>query len=817
MADLEEINIALCQMDVIPGKPDLNTDYIVKEIEEAKKRRVDIIALPELCISGYFLGDEFENRSFVSDIAENHKRILAATKGGITAVFGTVIRDHLKIGENGFFRLFNAGVVYTDGIYVGRVIKTLMPNYRMFDDDRHFYSNRKLAEDLEVTISELLKPIEVKLQNGKTISLGVTLCEDIWDEYYPVSPAGILATNGANVILNLSASPWTWQKNRRRHTIVKDLAKHTGIPLVYVNNVGVQNIGKNIVVFDGCSTIYNESGLPIFEIPAHVSGTSDFKWSSSAPVVPEREKEDDKELFDAACSAVSNFFKNIPPEKRKVVIGLSGGIDSASSTALYVNVLGKESVIGINMPMPASNPILQNAAKELAENLGIKYEVIPISTNVALCADQLGVKAGSLAYENLQARTRMNILATCAQQIGGFFTANFNKVEQAFGYGTLGGDMEGCLAVLGDMVKREVYQLADYMNREVYGRQVIPQASFDEPPTADLKKGQKDPFDYGNVQRRGYHDEMVRAFTEFRRDPEWFIGMYTSGKLEGELKLDSGTIKRLFPTSLSFVKDLEKHWQMFYGSYFKRIQAPPVLIVSRRAFGGDMRESMLPAHFTKRYLELKESLLSDPTDKVVVYGGSFNPPLLHHCQIVKQLTQSFEKTFIVPCGNRVDKPSTSATSTIDRKELAKRAFEKIPNVEVDYGDLDNNRYSPAYLLDQIYKEEYPNKEVWHAIGGDLIEGGKDGKSQIQTRWKNGVEVWNKLNFAVIQRAEINFDPKDLPPNSIVIPSESLFGSSTLARKRISAGEEIEKIFLPKVWEYITKKELYGYQKKDDAL
>ena len=160
---------------------------------------------------------------------------------------------------------------------------------------------------------------------------------------------------------------------------------------------------------------------------------------------------------------------------------------------------------------------------------------------------------------------------------------------------------------LGDMVKREVYQLADYMNREVHKFPVIPKASFDEAPTADLKVGQKDPFDYGNLKRRGYHDEMVRAFTDFRRDPEWFLEMYVQARLECELKLEEGSLKRLFPTDLDFVMDLEKHWHLFFGSYFKRIQAPPVLIVSRRSFGADLGIYIF-AHLT-HYTLLREEVL----------------------------------------------------------------------------------------------------------------------------------------------------------------------------------------------------------------
>ncbi|MBI3632893.1 MAG: hypothetical protein HY226_01225 [Candidatus Vogelbacteria bacterium] len=185
MSKLNGLKISLCQMNITSGKPDKNTDYIVGQIESAKERGINVIIFPELCTTGYFLGDEFENESFIRDTVEEHKRIQEATRKGITAVFGTVVRDQQSIGENSYFRLFNTGVVYSDGKYIGRTFKTLMPNYRMFDDERHFHSSRKLAEGLGVPLSELLKPIEVNLKNGKRISLGVTLCEDIWDTNYP--------------------------------------------------------------------------------------------------------------------------------------------------------------------------------------------------------------------------------------------------------------------------------------------------------------------------------------------------------------------------------------------------------------------------------------------------------------------------------------------------------------------------------------------------------------------------------------------------------------------------------------------------------
>lgn len=808
MSSLEGLKIALCQMNVVPGRPGLNIEYMVKEIQGAVRRGNDLIIFPELCTTGYFIGDEFENKAFILDTVEGHKKLLEATKAGITAIFGSVVTERHKTGENGFTPIRNAGIVYTNGSYAGHAIKTLLPNYRIFDDERHFYSNRKLAEELKQPLLELLQPINIQTKNGP-LRLGLTLCEDIWDENYPLSPVGLLAKNGAELLINLSASPWTWQKNRKRHQIIKDHS-HMGKPVIYVNNAGVQNPGKNIVVFDGCSTIYNRDGQPIFEAPAFTSGTFDFVYQENSSALTELQANDSRELFEACKMAITEQFKDVPA----VIIGLSGGIDSATTAALYTHCLGRGRVFGISMPMPASKPELQKAARELAYKLKIAYEIVDISELVAVKSALLQAKVGTLTYENLQARTRMDILATGAQQLGGIFTANFNKVEQAFGYGTLGGDMEGAFAVLGDMVKREVYQLADYLNKEVYKEQVIPEASFDEAPTADLKEGQKDPFDYGNMGRRGYHDEMVRAFTEFRRDPEWFLEMYRKKQLEVELRLEPGTLKRLFGTSFRFVKDLEKHWKLFKSSYFKRIQAPPVLIVSKRAFGSDLRESMASPHLTAHYQMLKSEILIEASDKIAVYGSSTNPPVLHHSVIAAKVAERLP-LYIIPCGPREDKASSGLATPEDKSEMSKRAFSDIGNTEIDNYDLENKSFTPAYLVDERYKARFPDKEIWHVVGGDLIAGGREGKSEIQTKWRRGEWVWENLNFLVTARTGFELLQEDLPPNAMVIEVGPLFGSSTMVRERLAAGLPIEDILLPEVWEYIQEKGLYGCKRKEN--
>lgn len=811
---LAGLKIDLCQMNVVPGRPDLNAAYIAGEIRAAAGRGVDIIVFPELAVTGYFIGDVFENEGFLRDVSRWNDVIRQATSVGITAIVGTTALAVGKSGEDGWQRLGNAAVVYSNGRYINHVLKTLQPNYRIFDDDRHFYSTRKQALERRREPEDLLEPLTLKLKGNRVVRIGVMLCEDMWHEHYPVNPAKVLAEKGADILFNLSASPWTWQKNRKRHQVVEKLLQDCKVPFVYVNNSGIQNTGKNIVIFDGSSTVYNGHGQPAFQVPAYAQGSHDFVISDRMPALEKTEQDDAKELYQALKCGITEFFSALPPDRRRMLIGLSGGIDSALAAAMYVDALGKQNVIGVNMPSKFSSTKTRELARTLAENLGIAYEIKPIQDIVDTLAERTGVAEGSLAYENIQARVRMEILAGMAQERNCLFSANWNKVEAAFGYGTLYADMAGALAFEGDLIKREVYQVGDYLNRVVCGRPVIPEGIFTVKPSAELREKQSDPFDYGNLAGRGYHDEMVRAFTEFRREPEWFLQLYLACTLEKELILEPGRLKNLFPTSRHFIHDLEKHWRQFFGAYFKRIQGPPVLIVSRRAFGTDLRESMLSPHFTERYYELRAEILSREPARLVVYGSGCNPPCRHHRLIVQQLLGWFDRVVVVPSGNRAAKQSLKDVSPADRKEMVKLNFKGLDRVSVDGYDLDNEVFTPTYALDERLKAEYPDYQVWHAVGADLVDGGRTRESEIQSRWIKGSEIWDALNFAVMLRPGYQLVSEDLPSKSELIQMEGLPGSSTLARERIAKGEDVSLFLMPEVAEYIKERGLYGAPGKE---
>lgn len=808
MEKLSNLAISLCQMKVVPGRPDLNTAYIVREIESAIQRKTDIIVFPEMATTGYLIGDTLEDVHFVEDVLQANKRIIEATRGGITAIVGTIFASNGS-GEDGNQRIHNAALVAHNGVLLGWTTKSLQPNYRFFNDDKHLYSLRKVAEEInekwqERHLRDLLNPFTISTRIGD-ISLGVILCEDMWHRDYAFNPTKILAGKGVELVINLSASPWTWQKNRKRHQVVKDLLKECNVPFVYVNNTGTQNTGKNIIVFDGSSTVYNAKGDRVFEISPYSAGTFDMAINPTSQTLPEPAEDDTGDLYAAMCTATRSL---VPPQKN-IYIGLSGGIDSAVVAAHCVELFGKERVKAINMPFLNSQKT-QDLALTIAENLGIEYEVIPIKDIVEATCRLTGVHEATLAYENVQARARKDILAAKAQNNDGVFTCNGNKIETAFGYGTLYGDIAGFYAPLGDLVKREVRQIARHLNLVRFKKEVIPEECIHQIPTAELAANQKDPFDYGDINRRGYHDELVRAFTEFRKNPEWILEMYMKGRLESEMQLELGTLARLFPTPKDFIADLRKSWELFYRAFFKRVQSPPIPVFSKRAFGRDLEESMMSPHWTSRFLYLEKLLLGPTTKKqrIVIYGASLNPPGRHHRLIVEALASEFDKVLVVPCGIRAHKPSIGLVDPFHRKQMALITFGDISRVSFDFYDLENNTFTPTWDLNEKYRKEFSDADIIFAVGGDLIKDGRNGQSEIQRIWRNGEHVWKELKFVILNHEGAPIAKEDSPPHAQVITLPLFFGRSSIIRERIAKGESIEDLVHPDVARYIQTNNLY---------
>jgi NAD+ synthase (glutamine-hydrolysing) len=622
------VKLRLAQIEVLPGRPVDNTATILRCVESAKNDRVDLVVFPEMAVPGYLIGDEWERTSFLRE-CENCTEEICAASDGIVCIFGNVGIDWNKRNEDGRTRKYNALFVAENGKRVGPasgpydfVIKTLHPNYREFDDSRHFFGLRHLALEIGRPVSELAVPVKTA-----RLSLGCMICEDAWDADYGLSPADLLTQHGVDLLINISASPFTFDKNDKRHRILSGIASKHKTCLAYVSHTGIQNNGKTVFTFDGSSCVYDQLGNRIASADrfAETCLTVDLPAAGNgAPTVAAPRKDSIAELEAAIIYGTERFLKLVAAER--VTIGISGGIDSSVAAAIYGRIMEPDNLLLVSMPGPFTSPITRELAAQLAINLGCCYLEVPIDESVAFTTRQIDgltiKKAGGVdgpkirlsehVLENMQARDRSSrILAAVSQAFGGVFTCNANKAEATVGYSTFYGDLCGFLANLADLWKGEIYELARHLNEKVYGREVIPAGTITLKPSAelspaqDIEKGLGDPLIYP------YHDLLFKSWVESwdRTTPEEILEWYSTGELEQKLGYP-GKLADLFPSANEFVADLERWWDLYQGlGLAKRIQAPPILAVKRRAFGFDHRESQMGSRYTRRYAELKQQLL----------------------------------------------------------------------------------------------------------------------------------------------------------------------------------------------------------------
>ncbi len=648
------LKYAIGQIRSVPGRPDLNSQQIIDESIAAWKRGVQVIVFHEMAVPGYLLGDKWKSASFALDVDAYNKRIVEALRAyNIVVVFGTLAVDTTKVNEDGTYRKYNAGMVAHKGELLSNkaglpyAIKALLPNYRIFNDARHFYCLRKLAMEMGVSLNALSQPFSISI-DGFTYDISVILCEDMWDIDYVQKPARMHKENGAEVIINLSMSNWSWRKNAKRHQVIKDIIELIGIPFIYVNGAGCQNNGKNFIPFDGSSTVYNAKGDIVFLASMYFEGVLDFVLTPDAPIVAMPVREDVEEMFMATKAATLGFFRTTKPRHRKkVILGLSGGIDSMLTAAFFHHLiesgqLSVEELVLVQMPYKGYN---SDETKMLAaigaKNMNRTLRIVPIDAMVDADAATNGIAEGTAAHKTLQAAMRFQVLKSIAAKEGGLIICNANKTEIAFGYGTLIGDLRGYFAPWMDCVKGEVYQLAVFMNLVIFKREVIPEACIDIAPMDELTKAGKgnraDPFDYGRMVRQGdkrvfvpgYHDAMVRSLTELHKGPEWFLEEYANGTLERSMLLEEGRIDRVLAqlhpdfvgTPLErFIYDLEQKLEWFAAGVHKRVQSVPGAHFSRSSFGWDFWEylaevtdeedELLLVYYPLAYLELKAKLLA---------------------------------------------------------------------------------------------------------------------------------------------------------------------------------------------------------------
>ena len=691
MSHLQQLpRIALAQMEVLPGRPEANARRVQTLIAQAREGGAEIVAFPEMCLSGYIVGDLWEVDALVEDWAAFSEEVRAAGDG-VTVLFGNVVCDPQALGEDGRPRKYNTARVCHDGRWVDRPglppglppgcqPKTLHPNYRFFDDDRHFYSVRKLAAEQGRPLSDWTVPFEVPRRWGGRFRFGAQLCEDIWCADYRWDDAVLdtlscYAAAGAEAVINLSSSPWTWQKNDKRNRTVREILRESPLPFLYVNHVGAQNNGKNILVFDGDTTAYEPDGAvaararpwreelvfagggepPRTEAAADASPAVTVQASAGAPRMGEavppvavqpaasapppapREVEADSSTtasvslsprapreVEAVYGAVLTGLRHLDHVRggaNRWLVGLSGGIDSSVVACLLERAFGAGRVFAVNMPTRFNAAVTRDNARDLAERLGLDYLSVPIGElygAVSKVVREAVFPRSSGDYtqlvdENLQARIRgSDVLSGLAARHGLLFTNNGNKTETALGYTTLYGDLAGAVAPIADLYKVQVYEVGEYLNAEVYGREVIPQNLLDRStvPSAELSadqdvtRGQGDPIKYG------YHDAVLRQLIEYRRHPADLMEWLLEGRLFAELgwcgRDGDRAFADYFPTPRDWLDDLEWVEGQLRISYFKRIQSPPLIVLSKRAFGFDLRETQVPPYRPRRWRELAE-------------------------------------------------------------------------------------------------------------------------------------------------------------------------------------------------------------------
>jgi NAD+ synthase (glutamine-hydrolysing) len=620
------VRVRVVQFEVKPGRPRTNADRMLHAIARARDDGIRLAVFPEMAIPGYLLGDEWERQSFLRDCEAAGEAVRQASEG-ITVVFGNVAVDWTRRNEDGRVRKYNACWVAHSRRFTGPegspypfVVKALLPNYREFDECRHFHDARKLAAELNRPLEQVLRPVVV---DG--LRLGCVLCEDAWDTDYAVSPIGILAGHGVDLFLNISASPFTLDKNDKRNRVLSEHVRRAARPLVYCNHTGIQDNGKTVFTFDGSSCVYDARGgcLPA----GRPFQETEFTFAlplERATAAAQAPRDTVAALDEALLYGTRKFMERVGV--RRVVVGASGGIDSAVVAALYSRILPPGDLLLVNMPSRHNSPTTRGLARELAANLDALYTEAPIEDSVTRTCRQIEslsvtsasgrncpLKLTPFMQENVQARDRSaRVLAALAAAFGGVFTCNGNKSELTVGYATLYGDLGGYLANIADLWKTEVYALARHMNTAVFGRTVIPAGSLSVTPSAELSPDQNVDEGKGDPIVYPYHDTVFRAWVEWwnRATPEDLLTWYAEGTLEQHLGYE-GRVASLFPAATAFVADLERWWNAYQGmGVAKRIQAPPVLAVKRRAFGFDHREAQMGPRYTRRYEELKALVLA---------------------------------------------------------------------------------------------------------------------------------------------------------------------------------------------------------------
>lgn len=532
------MKIALAQLDFHIGNFEGNLQMMQAAVQEAIRAKADLIAFSELSVCGYPPRDFLEFDDFIRR-CEQSVAALAALSGEIAIVVGAPTRNPVVEGKD----LYNSAYFLYEGKVAAVQHKTLLPTYDIFDEYRYF---------------EPATQHRVVAFKGKRIAL--TVCEDIWNvgnenPMYTICPLDEMAPQKPDFILNISASPFSYEQAESRIAVIRANVQRYGIPMFYVNQVGAQTD----IVFDGGSLVMSADGQVFDEAPYFETCIRYYQLEEvlAGGCQSEQTRDRTRLIHDALITGIRAYFHKLG--FRDAILGLSGGIDSALTAALAVRALGPDHVRGLMMPSQFSSGHSVDDARALAHNLGIRADLIPIADVYAAYERQLAPFFEGLPFnvteENIQARIRGMLLMAFSNKFGCILLNTSNKSEMAVGYGTLYGDMCGGISVLGDVYKTQVYALARYVNRD---GEIIPLNTLEKPPSAELRPGQKDS---DSLPPYELLDAILYQYIEQRKGPREIINM----------GFEPATVSRIL--------------RMVNINEFKREQTAPVLRVSPKAFG----------------------------------------------------------------------------------------------------------------------------------------------------------------------------------------------------------------------------------------
>lgn len=536
------MKITLAQLNYHIGNFESNLRKMLDAVTFAKEEGSDIICFGELATCGYPPRDFLEFRDFIARSMDS-VHALAAAAQGIAIAVGSPSVNPVVEGKD----LYNSAFFLFDGKIQHISHKALLPTYDIFDEYRYFEPAHEFST------------VEYK---GKRIAF--TICEDIWNvgndnPLYKVCPMDEMMKDKPDIMINLSASPFSYDHAESRIAAVRANVSKYGVPMFYVNHVGAQTE----IIFDGGSLVVSPDLQVFDEMPYFEECIKTYNLTDvlKGGIINEQQKEKYRLMHDAIVTGIRDYFGKLG--LKKAILGLSGGIDSALTAVLAVRALGAQNVWGVLMPSEYSTGHSVTDAKDLAVNLGIRHDIVPIRSVFDVYEGLLNPlfegKQADVTEENIQARIRGMILMALSNKFGHILLNTSNKSEFAVGYGTLYGDMCGGLAVLGDVYKTEIYKLAAYVNKD---GEVIPLNSICKPPSAELRPGQKDS---DSLPEYDILDPVLFQYIENRKGPAELM----------EMGFDPAMVNRIL--------------RLVNINEFKRFQAPPVIRVSNKAFGAGRR------------------------------------------------------------------------------------------------------------------------------------------------------------------------------------------------------------------------------------